>query len=182
MGKLDGKVAIITGSTSGMGRDTAYLFAKEGAKVVITGRNEARAKEVVDKIRADGGEAVYVLADAGDSSFAQKVFDKTMEAFKKGKFPILVCTDVAARGIDVDDVEAVINFDLPNENEYYIHRIGRTGRAKKHGVAFTLLSFSESVRLDEILKYVQSQPTNLKFDEMGVLRYQETKEAFFEDI
>ena len=70
MGKLDGKVAIITGSTSGMGRDTAYLFAKEGAKVVITGRSEARAKEVVEKIRAEGGEAVYVLADASDSSFA----------------------------------------------------------------------------------------------------------------
>ena len=108
--------------------------------------------------------------------------NQVMAGFKRGKFPILVCTDVAARGIDVDDVEAVINFDLPNENEYYIHRIGRTGRAKKHGVAFTLLSFSESVRLDEILKYVQSQPTFLRFDEMGVLRYQETKEAFFEDI
>ena len=53
MGKLDGKVAIITGSTSGMGRDTAYLFAKEGAKVVVTGRNEERAKAVVDKIKAE---------------------------------------------------------------------------------------------------------------------------------
>ena len=63
MGKLDGKVAIITGSTSGMGRDTAYLFAKEGAKVVVTGRNEARAKAVVDKIREEGGEAIYVIAD-----------------------------------------------------------------------------------------------------------------------
>ena len=81
MGKLDGKVAIITGSTSGMGRATAYLFAKEGAKVVVTGRNEARAKEVVDKIKADGGEAIYVLADAADSSFAQTIYDKTMEAY-----------------------------------------------------------------------------------------------------
>ncbi len=108
--------------------------------------------------------------------------NQVMAGFKRGKFPILVCTDVAARGIDVDDVEAVINFDLPNENEYYIHRIGRTGRAKKHGVAFTLLCFTESVRLDEILKYVQSQPTYLKFDDMGVLRYQENKEAFFEHI
>ena len=63
MGKLDGKVAIVTGSTSGMGRETAYLFAKEGAKVVVTGRNEARAKAVVDKIKADGGEAIYVIAD-----------------------------------------------------------------------------------------------------------------------
>ena len=81
MGKLDGKVAIITGSTSGMGRDTAYLFAKEGAKVVVTGRNEARAREVVDKIKADGGEAIYVLADAADKQFAQVIFDAAMETY-----------------------------------------------------------------------------------------------------
>ena len=81
MGKLDGKVAIITGSTSGMGRDTAYLFAKEGAKVVVTGRNEARAKAVVDQIKADGGEAIYVIADTSDLTAPQKIFDATMEAY-----------------------------------------------------------------------------------------------------
>ncbi len=81
MGKLDGKVAIITGSTSGMGRETAYLFAKEGAKVVVTGRNEARAKAVVDKIKADGGEAIYVIADTTDLSSPKKIFDATMEAY-----------------------------------------------------------------------------------------------------
>ena len=108
--------------------------------------------------------------------------NQVMSGFKRGKFPILVCTDVAARGIDVDDVEAVINFDLPQENEYYLHRIGRTGRARKHGVAFTLLCFTESVRLDEILKYMESKPTYLKFDDMGTLRYQEGGEAFFEKM
>lgn len=81
MGKLDGKVALITGSTSGMGRDTAYLFAKEGAKVIITGRNEARAKEVVDKIKADGGEAIYVIADTNDLSSPKKIFDAAMDAY-----------------------------------------------------------------------------------------------------
>ncbi|MBR3905570.1 MAG: C-terminal helicase domain-containing protein, partial [Clostridia bacterium] len=107
--------------------------------------------------------------------------NQVMTGFKKGRFPILVCTDVAARGIDVDDVEAVINYDLPNENEYYVHRIGRTGRARKHGVAFTLLTFTESVRLDEICKYTESRPDYLKFDDMGVLRNEE-KEAFFDKI
>ena len=79
--RLKNKVAVITGSTSGMGRDTAYLFAKEGAKVVVTGRNEARAKEVVDKIRAEGGEAAYVLADAADKSYAQTIYDGVMAAY-----------------------------------------------------------------------------------------------------
>lgn len=103
-----------------------------------------------------------------------------MNDFKRGKFPILVSTDVAARGIDVDDVEAVINFDLPNENEYYLHRIGRTGRAHKHGVSFSLVTFRESVRMDEILKYMLSRPTPLHFED-GVLKNEEGN-PFFEHI
>lgn len=87
MGKLDGKVALITGSTSGMGRDTAYLFAKEGAKVVITGRNEARAKAVVDQIKADGGEATYVIADTADLASVDKIFNEAMAAY--GRIDIL---------------------------------------------------------------------------------------------
>ena len=103
-----------------------------------------------------------------------------MNDFKRGKFPILVSTDVAARGIDVDDVEAVINYDLPNENEYYLHRIGRTGRAHKHGVSFSLVTFRESVRMDEILKYMLTVPTPLRFED-DVLR-KEDGTAFFEHI
>ena len=103
-----------------------------------------------------------------------------MNDFKRGKFPILVSTDVAARGIDVDDVEAVINYDLPNENEYYLHRIGRTGRAHKHGVSFSLVTFRESVRMDEILKYMLTQPTPLHFED-DILKDAEGK-PFFDHI
>ena len=103
-----------------------------------------------------------------------------MSDFKRGKFPILVSTDVAARGIDVDDVEAVINYDLPNENEYYLHRIGRTGRAQKHGVSFSLVTFRESVRMDEILKYMLTAPTPLKFED-DVLRLEDGT-PFFDHI
>ncbi len=103
-----------------------------------------------------------------------------MNDFKRGKFPILVSTDVAARGIDVDDVEAVINYDLPNENEYYLHRIGRTGRAHKHGVSFSLVTFRESVRMDEILKYMLTSPTPLHFED-GILKNEEGK-PFFDHI
>jgi ATP-dependent RNA helicase DeaD len=103
-----------------------------------------------------------------------------MNDFKRGRFPILVSTDVAARGIDVDDVEAVINYDLPNENEYYLHRIGRTGRAHKHGVSFSLVTFRESVRMDEILKYMITVPTPLHFED-DVLR-REDGTPFFDHI
>ena len=103
-----------------------------------------------------------------------------MNDFRRGRFPVLVSTDVAARGIDVDDVEAVINYDLPNENEYYLHRIGRTGRAHKHGVSFSLVTFRESVRMDEILKYMLSQPTPLTFED-EILRGPDGK-PFFENI
>ncbi len=88
MGQLNEKVAIVTGSTSGMGRDIAYLFAKEGAKVVITGRNEKRASEAVDNIRKDGGEATYVLADTSDLSSAKMIFDAAINAY--GTVDILV--------------------------------------------------------------------------------------------
>ena len=81
-----------------------------------------------------------------------------MQSFRDGKLHIFVATDVAARGIDVDDVDAVFNFEVPEENEYYIHRIGRTGRAKRHGVAYTLLSdFPSRMRLDDIARHTRSQ-------------------------
>lgn len=111
----------------------------------------------------------------------QSARNEVMQAYRKGKFQILLATDVAARGIDVDDVEAVINYDLPNENEYYLHRIGRTGRAKKHGVSFTLLTYSETVRLDVILKYIDAKPVPLKFSEHGILCTEEGK-PFFENM
>ncbi len=81
MSTLKGKVAIITGSTSGMGRDTAYYFAEEGAKVVVVGRREDRAKEVVENIEKDGGQAIYVVADMLEADQIKNVVDKTVEAF-----------------------------------------------------------------------------------------------------
>ncbi|MBE6494643.1 MAG: SDR family oxidoreductase [Methanosphaera stadtmanae] len=81
MGRLDGKVSIITGSTSGMGRASAELFAKEGAKVVVVGRNEERAKQVVDNIKSEGGEAIYILADMTNPDDLKNIVDKTVEEY-----------------------------------------------------------------------------------------------------
>lgn len=123
-------------------------------------------------------EAYQAECIHGDVKQSQR--NVVMNDFRRGKFPILIATDVAARGIDVDDVEAVINFDLPAENEYYLHRIGRTGRAHKHGVSFSLVTFQESVRMDEILKYMIAKPLPLHFED-GILR-KEDGTPFFDNI
>jgi len=81
MGQLDGKVAIVTGATSGMGQASAIRFAKEGAKVVISGRNEERARQVVNEITSNCGQAVYVIVDNEKPDTAQKILDKTIETF-----------------------------------------------------------------------------------------------------
>jgi len=79
--------------------------------------------------------------------------DRIMQGFRKGATHLLVATDVAARGLDVHNVEAVFNFDLPKDSEFYVHRIGRTGRAGKSGHAFTFVEEGELKQLREIRKF-----------------------------
>ena len=153
------------------------LDADEYRRVMIFANTKSMTQRLCDHLQKKGYEAECIHGD-----IPQGKRNRTMEAFRRGKFPYLICTDVAARGIDVDDVEAVINYDLPQENEYYTHRIGRTGRARRHGVAITLMSFQESVRMDEILRYLQGdKPEKLEFDDMGILRHADGK-PFFENV
>ena len=109
-------------------------------------------------------------ADCIHGDIPQQKREKTMRTFKEGKLPILIATDVASRGIDVDDVDCVINYDVPEENEYYIHRIGRTGRAKRKGIAVSILgTFPEQTKLAEIAKYSHYSIQPVKFAEDGAL-------------
>ena len=83
---------------------------------------------------------------------------------------MLVATDVAARGLDIDDVDAVFNYDVPDELENYTHRIGRTGRAKKHGVAYTFIAtVTEGIRMDDIVRNTKAEVQRLKYDKDGCL-------------
>ncbi len=110
----------------------------------------------------------------GDIRQSQR--EKTMQHYRSGKLPVLIATDVASRGIDVDDVDCVINYDIPEENEYYVHRIGRTGRAKKKGVAWSIVSnFPEKAKLDEIAKYSNYQVRPMILDAGGTLSEEEVK-------
>ena len=144
-------------------------------RIMIFCNTKFMTDKLTSRLKKEGYSAECLHGD-----IRQSQRNVVMSDFRRGKFPILVSTDVAARGIDVDDVEAVINYDLPAENEYYLHRIGRTGRAHKHGVSFSLITFQESVRMDEILKYMIAHPLPLHFED-GVLRH-EDGEPFFENI
>lgn len=144
-------------------------------RVMIFCNTKFMTDRLTERLKKEGYQAECIHGDVKQSQR-----NVVMNDFRRGKFPILIATDVAARGIDVDDVEAVINFDLPAENEYYLHRIGRTGRAHKHGVSFSLVTFRESVRMDEILKYMIAKPLPLHFED-GILR-NEDGTPFFDNI
>lgn len=119
--------------------------------------------------------ASTVTVSMGD--IPQTKREKAMQSFRDGRLTVLIATDVASRGIDVDDVDCVINYDIPEENEYYIHRIGRTGRAKRKGVAWSILgNFPEKAKLDEIAKYSHFTIQPMKFDEAGSLVKEQVKQ------
>ena len=122
------------------------------------------------RIRGISCEAIH-----GD--IQQSVREKTLGKFRRGELRVLVATDVAARGLDIDDVDVVFNYDVPDETEYYVHRIGRTGRAKRHGVAYTLVStIAESLKMDDIQKITRSQVHRLKYENGVLLDLEEGQE------
>lgn len=108
--------------------------------------------ELVDSLQ---GRGYFAEGLHGDLKQSQR--DRVMHGFRNGKTEILVATDVAARGIDVDDVDAVFNYDIPQDDEYYVHRIGRTGRAGRTGIAFSFVSGRELYKLKEIQRYCKTK-------------------------
>ena len=113
-------------------------------------------KRMVDELtNALQGRGYFAEGLHGDMKQSQR--DRVMNHFRNGNTEILVATDVAARGIDVDDVEAVFNFDLPQDDEYYVHRIGRTGRAGRTGRSFTFVKGKEVYKLKDIQRYCKTK-------------------------
>ncbi|MBE6917112.1 MAG: DEAD/DEAH box helicase [Ruminococcaceae bacterium] len=129
---------------------TLRLIRTQGyERVIIFCNTKHMCQRLSDELQRAGLDCDCIHGD-----IRQSQREKTMQKYRQGKLAILVATDVASRGIDVDDVECVINYDIPEENEYYIHRIGRTGRARRKGSAFSIIgNFPEKAKLDEIAKY-----------------------------
>jgi ATP-dependent RNA helicase DeaD len=128
----------------------ATLLEAHSLKLVIVFCNTKRRADALAKSLRNNG----MKAEPIHGNLSQNKRNAVLAAFKKGDLNLLVATDVAARGIDVNDVDAVINYDVPMDQEYYVHRIGRTGRAGKTGKAFTLVTGGDEMRrLKSIEKY-----------------------------
>jgi superfamily II DNA/RNA helicase len=117
------------------------LQARERGLTMVFTRTKRTAQKVADDLAERGFAAAAVHGDLG-----QGAREQALRAFRSGKVDVLVATDVAARGIDVDDVTHVINYQTPDDEKTYVHRIGRTGRAGKTGVAITLVDWDEEAR------------------------------------
>ena len=112
-------------------------------------------KQVDELVQELQGRGYFAEGLHGDLKQEQR--DRVMNSFRNGATEILVATDVAARGIDVDDVEAVFNYDIPQDDEYYVHRIGRTGRAGRDGIAFSFVVGREVYKLRDIQRYCKTR-------------------------
>jgi superfamily II DNA/RNA helicase len=136
----------------------ARILQAEGrGKTVIFTRTKRAAAKLVEELNDRGFNAAAVHGDLG-----QEQRERAMAAFKAGKKDVLIATDVAARGIDVDDVTHVINHTIPDDEKTYLHRVGRTGRAGKTGIAVTFVDWDETHKwtlINRALEFGQPEPT-----------------------
>ncbi len=162
----------ITVSALEKAETTLRLIRTQGyERVMIFCNTKHMCQRLSDDFRRAGLDCDCIHGD-----IRQSQREKTMQRYRDGKLAVLIATDVASRGIDVDDVDCVINFDVPEENEYYVHRIGRTGRAKRKGVAWSIIgNFPEKAKLDEIAKFSQYNIRPMLLCTDGSLTQEEVK-------
>ena len=152
---FDGKAEAIAKILNETGFDRCMVFCN----------TKGNTERITKFLQMRGIDAQCIHGD-----IPQKKREQVMDLFRKGKLRVFVSTDVAARGIDVDDVDIVFNCDIPDENQDYVHRIGRTGRAKRQGVAVSFVAdFPSKIRIDDIAKNTRNEILPVKFDENGSL-------------
>lgn len=141
--------------------DMAEIIVQKGYKRVMVFCNQKYTTAML----ANQMARLNFVVDCLHGELSQAERNKIMGEFKAGNIAVLVATDVAARGIDVSEVDAVFNYDVPDSNEYYTHRIGRTGRAKHTGEAYVLYTKEEHKRVRDMLRYTRNTATPIAFDE-----------------
>ena len=141
--------------------DMAEIIVQKGYKRVMVFCNQKYTTAML----ANQMARLNFVVDCLHGDLSQAELNKIMGEFKAGNIAVLVATEVAARGIDVSEVDAVFNYDVPDSNEYYTHRIGRTGRAKHTGEAYVLYTKEEHKRVRDMLRYTRNTATPIAFDE-----------------
>jgi len=136
------------------------LSRRSLSRVMIFCNTKSKVRILTSRLRGFG-----LSVDCLHGDIVQKARNRIMDEYRAGKFPVLIATDVAARGIDVADIDAVFNYDVPIENEYYLHRIGRTGRAQKEGEAYTFVTYADSAKMADIVRYTRAELTELPVDD-----------------
>ncbi len=144
--------------------------------LMIFANTKAMVDELVLFLQANGFKA-----DGLHGDLKQSLRDRVLQSFRTKSIQILIATDVAARGIDIDGIEAIINYDIPNENELYVHRIGRTGRAGKTGVAITLSTSRGRSRIKELEAYTKGKITALEIPTINDI-YDSMDENLYKNI
>ena len=137
----------------------ALLTATDYQSVIIFSRTKHGADKIAKKLRANNHSVAVLHANRSQN---QRI--EALHGFKSGKYEVMVATDIAARGIDVAGVSHVINYDIPQHPEDYVHRIGRTGRALQTGDAFTLITPEEMKKLTAIERFIGQKIERLKLD------------------
>ena len=136
------------------------LSEPEVERTIVFTRMKYMANRVCDRLKSAGIKAAPIHGNR-----AQSARVKALDGFRKGKVKVLVATDIAARGIDVDDISHVVNFDIPREPQTYVHRIGRTARAGSHGHAWSFCTAEEKSHLNDIERLIRKQvPLDLDHD------------------
>jgi ATP-dependent RNA helicase DeaD len=147
---------------------TRILEVENFDGMIVFGRTKSVTEEIAEKLRARGYSAAAINGDV-----AQPVREKTVNQLKSGKLDILVATDVAARGLDVERISHVVNFDIPTDTESYVHRIGRTGRAGRSGDAISFVTPRERGLVRAIERATRQELTEMRLpsvDEVNVTR------------
>lgn len=162
--------AVVVRRENGIEALCRYMDFSDNMYAIIFTRTKIGAKELTDELNARG-----YPTDALHGDMDQASRDLTMKKFKEKKINLLVCTDVAARGIDVNNLTHVINFGLPQDNESYVHRIGRTGRGGSKGISLSIIEPNETSRVGQIERL-----TKAKIERVFLPKVNEIRERILE--
>jgi ATP-dependent RNA helicase DeaD len=159
------QLAVVVRRGNGIEALCRYMDFSDEMYAIIFTRTKIGAKELTDELNARG-----YPTDALHGDMDQAARDMTMKKFKEKKINLLVCTDVAARGIDVNNLTHVINFGLPQDNESYVHRIGRTGRGGSKGISLSIIEPSEQSRVGQIERLTKAQIQRIELPRVDAIR------------